>query len=196
MKTTAKIIAFPTQARLNAGAYRAENPFLNSGLFEGMLKYENECRSVATELEAIVMAGGSNKRCPDPRKALSLQPLRAVSRRRYKLPEIFEHILARRYTFEQYLGQFGFAAWSSDADNVQLALDLSPFSKAEAIFQRAGIHNWRSLVMQDAAKLVVEPTIFPHMSAHAIFYLGDYRSEMPFVDNVPTNEHGQIVWEC
>lgn len=192
---SAKIIEFPTERRIAAGAIQAANPFLNTPLYEGLLKHQNEAVIVAQELQAIVNAGGSGKRSPDPRNALSLSTLLQTEKRGRTLVEALHSIAERQPgPHEKWLEPFGLQILAYADDHIRIAVELDQHSNADKIFKKAGFPNWRSLVARDCSQLLIEPMFYPFfVTAKAVFYIGESDRTKTVKDQIST-QYGSFLW--
>lgn len=157
---------------------RAANPFLDSELYARMRDYTERGAAVAKELRAIAERG-AGKMSPDPRFAPSLEAIGGIVKKGLPLAQMFTRIAAgtEKGLWEPWLSTFGFELQSvnyaqTGPRSARLALDLGVDSKANAVFAKASIQNWRSLAAEDCAELQIQQangkTPF---KAHAIFYL-------------------------
>jgi hypothetical protein len=188
---TAKILEFPTQNRRDQLPGFAINRFLPASILDSMQKRREAGVVVAEEIEAIVASGGSGRHGTDPREALSLQVLRETSRSRRTLKDVLHDFTVGEAMNDRWLNPFGFHLLNWGRDVCKIGLSLDQYSKADAIFKRNGIVNWRSLVAHDCAELLIKGEFFPDFSeAWAVFYLGN-RKGMKFQDKI-VQENGQI----
>jgi hypothetical protein len=158
-------------------AEKVANPFLNSETHARMRDYTERDAAVAKELKAIAERG-AGKRSQDPRTAPSLEPLRPVVKKGIALGEMFNRIAAgtEKGLWEPWMTAFGFELksvnYTQTPRNARLALDLGLDSKAAAGFTRLGVTNWRSLVAEDCAELIVQKATEKSLfTAFAIFYV-------------------------
>lgn len=175
------IIQFPSEKRAEAGAVQATNPFLNSGLYEKMLAHKALEAIVAEELLAI-QARGPGSRDFNPLTAPSLHVLRQTKKRGTTLAAALVDMAAGTNLgpANTSVRAFGLEIWdvtknrSTGGQNARLALDLDTYCSSEPIFAKAGIANWRSLVAEDCAELILETHDDGKTfgKAIAIFYLG------------------------
>lgn len=167
-----------TPRRVKTGVVRPVNPFLDTELFTRMRDYTDRDAIFAKEIKAIAESG-AGKQAPDPRFAPSLQTILGVVKKGLTLAQMFERIVAgtERGLWEPWMEAYGFELRSADyaktgPRNAALALDLRAGSKANFLFTKAGVANWRSLVVQDCGGLRIENmndnTLF---TAYAFFYL-------------------------
>lgn len=150
-----KIIQFPTQTRVEDGALNADNPFLNTALYEKLLKDENEWAPVAAELASIAQRG-AGARCPDATRALSLLPLRSSVKNRARLADVFAALSMLQPGFNgKVLTQFGveICRWPFPGEPMLISVDLGQFSLAAKFYEKANMENWRTLVAQDCREM-------------------------------------------
>jgi hypothetical protein len=167
-----------TKKRGAPAADRAANPFLDTELYIRTREYSPREAIFSKEIKAIGERGAS-KRTIDPRVAPSLQILQGMVKNGYAFGDMLARMVAgtEKGLWEPWMSVFGFEIRSvnyaaTGARNACLALDLGINSKANALFAKEGIPNWRSLVVEDCAELKIqsatEKTLF---HAFAIFYL-------------------------
>ncbi len=167
-----------TQKRAAARAERVVNPFLDSELHARMREYTERGAAVAKELRAIAERG-AGKLSPDPRSAPSLDAIRGMVKKGLPLAEMFSRIATgtEKALWEPWMTAFGFEIQNvnyapTGPRNARLALDLSVDSKANAVFAKANIQNWRSFATEDCAQLQIQnATDKTPSKAFAIFYL-------------------------
>lgn len=155
------IIQFPTQTRVEDGALGADNPFLNSPLYEKLLKEDNERKPIAAEL-ADIAARGAGAWCPDATQALSLELLRSSTKNRARLADVFTALSERQSGFDgKILTQFGIdiRRWAAQpGDPMLIAVDIGQYSLAAKFFDKAKVAHWRTLIAHDCKELnVVTP---------------------------------------
>ncbi len=164
--------------RAEAHAEQATNPFLDSELYARMRDYTEREAAVAKELRAIAECGAS-KRSPDPRFASSLESICKMVKKGLPFADMLDRIVAgtEKGLWEPWMTAFGFEIRGVNYShagprNACLALDLRVGSKANAVFAKASIPNWRSFVAEDCAELQIQKAHdkTPFM-AFAIFYL-------------------------
>lgn len=161
-----------------APAGRVENPFLNAEFYGRMRDYTERDAAFSKELKAIGESG-AGKASTDARHAPSLAVLRSVVKKGLSLDDMLGRIVqgVESGLWEAWLASYGFelrgANYAKTGErNARLALDLSLGSKATAAFANAGIANWRSLVVEDAAQVQIEkPTEKTPAKAWAIFFV-------------------------
>ena len=164
--------------RLEPSAERAANPFLDGELYTRTREYSPREAIFSKEMKAI-NERGAGKRNRDPLQAPSLKPLLGMVKKGLTLKDMFGKIIAGtdKGLWEGWLETFGFEIRSvnyapSGKRNAVLALDLGITSKANALFAKESVPNWRSLVVEDCAELKIrhatEKTPF---AACAVFYL-------------------------
>lgn len=159
-------------------AERVANPFLDSELYARMRDYTEREAAVAKELRAIVERGAS-KQSSDLRFAPSLHAILSMVKKGLPFSDMLNRIAAgtEKGLWEPWMTGFGFEIRAvnyaqTGARNARLALDLGVASKANAVFAKANIANWRSLVAEDCAELHIQKASDKTpFSAHAIFYL-------------------------
>lgn len=166
------------ERRAEAGARKTENPFLDTELHARMRDYTEREAAIAKELRAIAERG-AGRRNQDPRYSLSLKPLLVI----VKKGLTFEEMLARialgteKALWEAWLTVYGFELRDvnyakTGPRNARLALDLGPGSKANALFAKTGVTNWRSQAAEDCAQLQLVPAdAKTPAKSYAIFYL-------------------------
>lgn len=168
----------PAKKRTEPSAERAINPFLDAELYTRTREYSPREAIFSKEMKAI-NERGAGKRNRDPLQAPSLQPLLGMVKKGLSLKDMFGKIIAgtEKGLWEGWMETFGFEIRSvnyapSGKRNAVLALDLGISSKANALFAKEGVPNWRSLVVEDCAELKIrhatEKTPF---DACAVFYL-------------------------
>ncbi len=175
MTTTTKP---PAKKRAEPSAERAANPFLDGELYTRTREYSPREAIFSKELKAIGERG-AGKRNRDPRLAPSLQALRGMVKKGLTLADMFDNIVAgtEKGLWEPWMSTFGIEIRSvnyapTGKRNACLALDLGISSKANALFAKEGIPNWRSLVVEDCAELKIKhATEKTTLEAFAIFYL-------------------------
>lgn len=173
-----KLTTLPPKKRLGAGEKRAANPFLDGELHARMRDYTEREAAIAKELRAIVERGASAQN-PDPRLAPSLQSIGSMVKKGLPFSEMLNRIVAgtEKALWEPWLTGFGFELRTvnyaqTGARNACLALDLGVGSKANAVFAKVLVSNWRSLVAEDCLKLHIEnATEKTPFKAFAMFYL-------------------------
>lgn len=176
-KPPAKKTATPAK-RTEPSAERAANPFLDAELYTRTREYSPREAIFSKEMKAI-NERGAGKRNRDPLQAPSLQPLLGMVKKGVSLKDMFGKIIAgtEKGLWEGWMETFGFEIRSvnyapTGKRNAVLALDLGISSKANALFAKEGVPNWRSLVVEDCAELKIrhatEKTPF---DACAVFYL-------------------------
>jgi hypothetical protein len=164
--------------RTEPSAERAANPFLDGELYTRTREYSPREAIFSKEMKAI-NERGAGKRNRDPLQAPSLAPLLGMVKKGLSLEDMFGKIIAGadKGLWEGWMETFGFEIRSvnyapTGKRNAVLALDLGITSKANALFAKEGVPNWRSLVVEDCAELKIrhatEKTPF---AACAIFYL-------------------------
>ena len=168
----------PAKKRTEPSAERAANPFLDAELYTRTREYSPREAIFSKEMKAI-NERGAGKRHRDPLQAPSLQPLLGMVKKGLSLKDMFGKIIAgtEKGLWEGWMETFGFEIRSvnyapTGKRNAVLALDLGISSKANALFAKEGVPNWRSLVVEDCAELKIrhatEKTPF---DACAVFYL-------------------------
>ncbi len=174
----AKPAAPAPKKRTEPSAERAANPFLDAELYTRTREYSPREAIFSKEMKAI-NERGAGKRNRDPLQAPSLQPLLGMVKKGLSLKDMFGKIIAgtEKGLWEGWMETFGFEIRSvnyapTGKRNAVLALDLGISSKANALFAKEGVPNWRSLVVEDCAELKIrhatEKTPF---DACAVFYL-------------------------
>jgi hypothetical protein len=168
----------PARKRTEPSAERAANPFLDAELYTRTREYSPREAIFSKEMKAI-NERGAGKRNRDPLQAPSLQPLLGMVKKGLSLKDMLGKIIAgtEKGLWEGWMETFGFEIRSvnyapTGKRNAVLALDLGISSKANALFAKEGVPNWRSLVVEDCAELKIrhatEKTPF---DACAVFYL-------------------------
>jgi hypothetical protein len=168
----------PAKKRTEPSAERAANPFLDAELYTRTREYSPREAIFSKEMKAI-NERGAGKRNRDPLQAPSLQPLLGMVKKGLSLKDMFGKIIAgtEKGLWEGWMETFGFEIRSvnyapTGKRNAVLALDIGISSKANALFAKEGVPNWRSLVVEDCAELKIrhatEKTPF---DACAVFYL-------------------------
>ena len=168
----------PAKKRTEPSAERAANPFLDAELYTRTREYSPREAIFSKEMKAI-NERGAGKRNRDPLQAPSLQPLLGMVKKGLSLKDMFGKIIAgtEKGLWEGWMETFGFEIRSvnyapTGKRNAVLAIDLGISSKANALFAKEGVPNWRSLVVEDCAELKIrhatEKTPF---DACAVFYL-------------------------
>lgn len=168
----------PAKKRSDARAARAVNPYLDTDLHTRMRDYTEREAAVAKELRAIAERGAS-RRHPDPRFAPSLESILGIVKKGLPLSEMFARIAlgTEKALWQPWMTAYGFELRSvnyaaTGARNACLALDLGAGSKANAVFAKAGVANWRSCAAEDCAQLHIVPANGKtQASAVAIYYL-------------------------
>ncbi|MFT5642944.1 MAG: hypothetical protein ACI83P_000478 [Janthinobacterium sp.] len=160
--------------RAQARAVRAPNPYLDGELYARMRDYTEREAGIAKEFRAIAERGAGSKSA-DPRFAPSIHAISAIVKKGLPLSEILVRIAAgtEKGLWEPWLTAFGFELravnYGLDGPrNACLALDLSVGSKANAVFAKVNVANWRSLAAEDCAELHIDKATG---KAHAIFFL-------------------------
>jgi hypothetical protein len=167
-----------------ASAGRAENPFLNTELYQRMRDYTERDAAFSKELKAIAERG-AGKLSTDARLAPSLKVLRTVVKKGLPLHEMLARIVqgVESGLWEPWLAAFGAELRGvnyarTGARNARIAFDISLASKATTAFANAGVPNWRSLVAEDCAQVQIEkPTEKEPAKAWAIFFLDAAEAE-------------------
>lgn len=167
----------PNKRAAARAANRAENPYLDKELYVRMRDYTERESAIAKELKAIVERG-AGKRGPDPRTAHALQPLRDMVKKGLTLAEMLARIAAgtEKGLWEPWMAAFGLELrsvnYTGTPRNACLALDIGAGAKANALFAKAGMPNWRSVVAEDCAELKVQKgSEGAPAQAFAIFYI-------------------------
>ena len=167
----------PTKRAAARAANRAENPYLDAELHTRMRDYTERGEAITKELRAIVERG-AGKRGPDPRTAHALAPLRGMVKKGMTLAEMFSRIAAgtEKGLWEPWMSAFGMELrsvnYTGSPRNACISLDLGDGAKANALFAKMNVFNWRSLAAEDCAELKVQkPTDKTLFQAHAIFYI-------------------------
>ena len=174
--TTIKKNSAPKRA--GAAAERTPNPFLDSELHARMRDYTEREAAIAKELRAIAQRG-AGKLSRDPRYAPSLGSVLPMIKKGLPLADMFARMAAgtEKGLWEPWMTVFGFELLAvnyapTGPRNARLALDLGVGSKANAVFAKAGIANWRSLVAEDCAEVQIESASDnTHVKACAVFCL-------------------------
>lgn len=159
-------------------AGRPENPFLNAEFYGRMRDYTERDAAFSKELKAIAERG-AGKQSSDARHAPSLQVLRDVVKKGLSLDAMLGRIVlgVESGLWEPWLSAYGIELRGvnyakGEARNARLALDISLAAKASSPFANAGMPNWRSVVVEDCAQVLIEkPTEKTPAKAYAIFYL-------------------------
>ncbi|MDQ2823604.1 MAG: hypothetical protein M3Y65_25045 [Pseudomonadota bacterium] len=166
------IIQFPTQVRVEDGALNADHPFLNSPLYQKMLKDERVWAPVAVEL-GVIAERGAGARCPDATRAVSLTPLRSSVKNRTRLADVFAALALLKPGFDgKVLTQFGvqICRWPFPGDPMLISVDLGQFSHAAKFYEKAKVENWRTAVAHDCQALdIVAPLDKLYHTAVAYF---------------------------
>lgn len=168
----------PAAKRTEPSAERAPNPFLDGDLYVRTREYSPREAIFSKEMKAI-NERGAGKRNRDPLQAPSLKPLLGMVKKGKSLKDMFGQIIAGndKGLWTGWMETFGFEIRSvnyaaTGKRNAVIALDLGISSKANALFAKEGVPNWRSLVVEDCAELKIrhatEKTPF---EACAVFYL-------------------------
>jgi hypothetical protein len=167
----------PNKRAAARAANRAENPYLDKDLYVRMRDYTEREAAISKELKAIVERG-AGKRGPDPRTAHAIEPLRGMVKKGLSLGEMLARIAAgtEKGLWEPWLTAFGLELrsvnYTGTPRNACIALDIGDGAKAHALFAKAGVPNWRSLVAEDCAELKVQKGVGGNPEqAHAIFYI-------------------------
>lgn len=159
-----KIIQFPTERRVEEGADNADNPFLNTPLFAMLQKYASDRKPVTDEHDKIAKAG-AGKRDPNPLTARSfalvLNSVRLGVTLREVLTDLSNDVLAGRphsltkfgMELVHYADTLGMPGSRAIDKCHWIYVDLSYDSKAEAIFKKAKIPNWRTEIARDCAEI-------------------------------------------
>ena len=143
-----------------------------------MRDYTEREAAIAKEFRAIAERG-PGKLNPDPRFAPSLDAVRGMVKKGLPFADMLARMVAgtEKGLWEPWMSAFGFEIRSvsyaqTGARDARLALDLGVGSKANAVFAKAGIPNWRSVVAEDCAQLHIESASDnTHVNAFAIFCL-------------------------
>ena len=155
-------------------AARAPNPYLDGELYARMRDYTEREAGIAKEFRAIAERGAGNKSA-DPRFAPTIHAISAIVKKGLPLSEMLARIATgtEKALWEPWLTAFGFELRAVNYGlegprNACLALDLGVGSKANAVFAKVSLANWRSLAAEDCAELQIDKA---HAKAYAIFYL-------------------------
>ncbi|HAT30128.1 MAG TPA: hypothetical protein DCW29_04540 [Janthinobacterium sp.] len=142
-----------------------------------MRTYTEREPAVVKELRAIAERG-PGKLSLDPRFAPSLQCLRDTVKKGLTLAEMFSRIAAgtEKGMWEPWMAAFGLELRGvnyaqTGKRNACIAIDMRVGSKANAMFGKAFLPNWRSLVSEDCYALHIENADDVTSKAYAIFYL-------------------------
>lgn len=153
---------------------RPLNPYLDGELYARMRDYTEREAGIAKEFRAMAERG-AGKKSADPRFSPSIHAISAIVKKGLPLSDILARIVAgtEKGLWEPWLSAYGFELRSvnyapTGPRNACLALDLSVTSKANAIFAKVLLANWRSLAAEDCAELNIDKA---HAKAYAIFYL-------------------------
>ncbi len=178
MKTEIPKTEIPARKRAKASAPQVANPYLDSELYARMRDYTEREAAVAKELRAIAERG-AGRRSPDPHLAPSLQAICGMVKKGLPLADMLDRIVAgiEKGLWAGWLAEYGFELRDvnyaqTGPRNARLALDLRAGSKANAVFAKAGIPNWRSRAAEDCAQLQIEKAQEnADFKAFAIFHL-------------------------
>lgn len=145
----AKIIEFPVQTRVEAGADNADHPFIGTHLYERLFASANKRAPVAAELIGL-MQRPAGRRCPNVLQALSLEPIRNAKRRGFTGAEVFSRLKRREPGIDNLLGSFGMLMlrWPMEGEPMELALNLDHGTAAEAIYQKCNMPMWRTCIAE------------------------------------------------
>jgi hypothetical protein len=170
--------AKPNKRMAARAAARAStpNPYLDGDLYARMRDYTERDASIIKELKAIAESGAGGQ-SPDPRYAPSLATLLGLVKKGLTFADMLERIAAgtEKGLWAPWMEAFGFELRTvnyaaTGARNATIALDLRAGSKTHALFAREGVHNWRSLVAQDCAKIQIQKaTETSALQAFAVF---------------------------